>query len=190
MKRSSTVFLSVSLGFLLTLAGCAAPGAIGSASSVGIDGQVCEGRVPDALPGLVPSDNPALLRQAQLASGKGGTCTARVFAVQEPVVLYRVFDSTVPYSRFGGWWSANPPTGTPDSYRQAFAICPAWSRLDRVISCQIHPGTQVVVGTTQSVACGDGQVFPKTAEIQVFVPNNGEKGIFHTGACSPPAVWP
>ena len=190
MKRSSTVFLSVSLGFLLTLAGCAAPGAIGSAPSVGIDGQVCEGRVPDALPGLVPSDNPALLRQAQLASGKGGTCTARVFAVQEPVVLYRVFDSTVPYSRFGGWWSASPPTGTPDSYRQAFAICPAWSRLDRVISCQIHPGTQVVVGTTQSVACGDGQVFPKTAEIQVFVPNNGEKGIFHTGACSPPAVWP
>lgn len=185
-----TPLLTIPLCILLALAGCASTGRPGADAPVGIDGQVCEGRVPDALPGLLPSDNPALLKQAQLASGKGGTCAARVFAVQEPVVLYRVFDSTVPYSRLGGWWSATPPTGTPQTYRQAFAICPSWSRLDRVVSCQVHPGTQVVVGTTQSVSCGDGLEFPRTAEIQVFVPNNGEKGIFHTGACSPPAVWP
>ena len=182
--------LTLPLCAVLLLNGCALPVDRLSFSAFGIDGVACEGRAPDAVHGLMPSDNPALLRQAQLASGKGGTCTAKVYAVQQPVVLYRVFDSTVPYSRFGGWWSMVRPTGTPESYRNAFAICPAWSRLDRLVSCEVHPGTQVVVGTTQSVSCGDGQVFPKTADIQVFVPNNGEKGIFHVGACSPPAVWP
>lgn len=190
MTLWTTAFSRTTLCVLLALAGCAAPGGPGPAPELGIDGEACEGRVPEAVPGLMPSDNPALLRQARLASDKGGTCAARVYAVQQPVVLYRVFDSTVPYSRFGGWWSTTQPAGTQDAYRHAFAICPAWSRLDRVVSCEVHPGTQVVVGTTQSVSCGDGQVFAKTAEIQVFVPNNGEKGIFHTGACSPPAVWP
>lgn len=180
--------LTAALLLMLTVSGCATVGGRGDA--VGIDGEACAGHLPEAMAGLVPADNPALLQQAQLASGKGGTCAAKVYSVQAPMVLYRVFDSSAPFSRLGKWWSAVRPTGTVEGYRAAFAICPQWSQLDRLVSCEVRPGTQVVIGTTQSVTCPDGSVFPKTAEPQVFVPNNGLDGIVHVGACKNEGTWP
>lgn len=188
MKRSLMGF-----GLVLLLAGCANLGREGGSAAappVGIDGQACAGRAPQAVPGLSPSSQPVLQRQVQLPSGKGGVCDAQVFSVSEqPIKLYRVFDASKPYTKFGGWWSLERPSGSRDSYRAANAICPEWSPLDRLAVCEVHPGTQLVIGSTQSAGCADGSTFPKTAAQQVFVPNNGRIGIVHVGACTEEAIW-
>jgi hypothetical protein len=156
----------------------------------GIDGAACVGRTPDSLPALAESANATLLAQVRLATNQGGVCAARVFVVTDPVRLYRVFDSAHPHSKFGGWWSLTPPEGSREAYRATFAICPEWSPLDRVVSCEVRPGSVVVVGTTQSAICQDGKVLPKSASLQVFVANDGRAGIVHVGACSEERPWP
>jgi hypothetical protein len=62
--------------------------------------------------------------------------------------------------------------------------------LDRLVKCEIRPGTQIVIGTTQSATCQDGSTYPKTAENQVYVANNGKDGINHVGSCSEEGAWP
>jgi len=116
-------------------------------------------------------------------------CSAKVFSVIAPVVLYRVFDSSKPYTKFGGWWSLNRPAGSKEEYRAANAICQEWSPLDKLVSCEIRPGSQIVIGTTQSTICNDGSVYPKTAENQVFVANDARSGFVHVGACSEEMIW-
>lgn len=173
----------------LLLCGCAQlPARQGQAT--GIDGIACVGAVAAPVPGLVEASNPALLGRAQAATGKGGVCSAAVYTVTAPVTVYRVFDSGNPHSRLGSWWALKTPSGTRADYRAANPICAEWSRLDRVVACEIRPGSQVVLGTTQSATCQDGSTYPKTADIQVFVPNDGRAGILHVGACSEPGPWP
>ena len=114
-------------------------------------------------------------------------CTKRK---TEPVTLYRVFDADKPYTEWGSWWSLQPPEGSKAQYRADNAICPEWSPLNKVVACQLRPGSQIVVGNTQSAQCADGSVFPKTAHTQIFVPNDGRAGIVHVGACSEASDWP
>jgi hypothetical protein len=174
----------------LSASGCAyLPNNI-SRSEEGIDGVACMGNVVNAVPGLVEAGNSPLQAKAQLPTGKGGVCSAKVFSVTAPVVLYRVFDASNPRSKFGSWWSLKRPGGSRDDYRAANAICKQWSNLNRLISCEVRPGTQIVAGTTQSAECNDGSTYAKTAENQVFVANDGRAGILHVGACSEEAVWP
>lgn len=175
---------------LLVISGCATTKQATTYSQAGIDGKACLGTIQAPIPGLAEITNPALISQAQLANGKGGTCIAKVFSVTAPVTLYRVFDSTKPHSKLGGWWSLNRPSGSRESYRSAFAICPEWSKLDKVVSCEVRPGTEIVIGTTQSATCADGSTLPKTKENQVFIPNSGKVGIYHTGACAEESAWP
>ena len=130
------------------------------------------------------------MAQAQRPTGGGYLCSAKTFAITQPVRLYRLIDSAQPYSKLGSFWSLDRPTGTRDDYRAKFAICQQWSQLDRLLSCDVRPGTQIVVGTTQSADCGQGISFPKTAANQVFVPNDGRAGIVHTGACVDQGAWP
>jgi hypothetical protein len=179
------------LTVVLALSGCAnLPGDPG-AGERGIDGQACTGSVDTAVSGLLETANPLLLTKTRLQQGKGGVCAARVFAVVAPVTLFRVFDASNPHSKFGSWWSLRRPSGTKDDYRAANAICKEWSSLDRVVACEIRPGTQVVIGTTQSAQCSDGSTYPQTAVNQVFVPNDGRAGIVHVGACGEEeAIWP
>lgn len=182
--------IAVSLLFLLSVSGCTSITKQATQADTGIDGEACVGSIEGMNPALETSSNATLLGKAQQPSGKGGTCAAKVVSVNSPVVLYRVFDASKPYSKFGSWWALDTPTGPKDSYRAAFAICPEWSNLDRVVSCEVRPGTQLVIGTTQSATCADGSVLPKTKEIQVFVPNDGKVGINHVGACSAETAWP
>ena len=172
------------------ISGCANLANYSGSGLQGIDGEACAGSVATSVPGLVEAGNPTLLAKAQFQSGKGGVCLAKVFSATTPVVLYRVFDASNPYSRFGSWWSLKRPSGSRDDYRVAFAICREWSSLDRLISCEVRPGTQIVVGTTQSAECSDGSTYAKTAENQVFVANDGRAGILHVGACSDDVSWP
>jgi hypothetical protein len=174
----------------LFLAGCANLTTGLESTERGIDGIACVGSVTNSNAGLFASDNLALLSKTQMPSDKGGVCAGKVFGASAPVVLYRVFDSSKPYTKFGNWWSLKPPGNSKAEYRAANAICPEWSNLDRLVSCEVRPGTQVVLGTTQSAQCADGAVYAKTSEIQVFVPNDGRVGIIHVGNCAAEASWP
>ena len=127
--------------------------------------------------------NAPLLAQAQRTSGGGYLCSAKSFAITQPVRVYRLIDSTQPYSKLGSFWSFDRPTGKRDDYRAKFAICEQWSKLDRLLACDVRPGTVIVVGTTQSADCSHDFMYGKTAANQVFVPNDGVAGIVHTGAC-------
>lgn len=185
-----TRFLPVAIIFSMALSGCANLANNAASSEQGIDGVACVGSVATSVPGLSDSGNPTLLAKAQMQTGKGGVCSARVFSATAPVVLYRVFDASKPYTKFGGWWSLQRPGSSKPDYRAANAICPEWSNLDRLVSCEIRPGTQIVLGTTQSAECADGSTYAKTAESQVFVANDGRAGIIHMGACSEETSWP
>ena len=156
----------------------------------GIDGVPCVGTIEGAAPGLVEFGSAPLLAQAQRSSGEGYLCSAKSFAVTQPVRLYRLIDSTQPYSKLGGFWSFDRPSGTRDDYRAQFAICKQWSQLDRLIACDVRPGTLIVIGTTQSADCGQGFSYDKTAANQVFVANDGLAGIVHTGGCVDQGAWP
>ena len=185
--QTSALLLSIVLGGCANIAGTAGKP---PTADVGIDGVPCVGSTTAPASGVVESTNPTLVSRAQLKSGAGGVCSAKVYAVTEPVVLYRVFDASKPYTQFGTWWSLKKPEGTKADYRVANAICPEWSPLDRVVTCEVRPGTQIVLGTTQSATCADGSILAKTADIQVMVPNDGRAGIVHTGACRDEAPWP
>lgn len=175
---------------LLLAAGCSTLSTDPASRQVGVDGEACVGSIDPTPSALTQVTSRALLSHAQLASGKGGTCLAKSVSVATPLVLYRVFDSANPHSKFGSWWALSRPTGTKENYRMAYAICPEWSNLDRFVSCEVRPGTELVIGTTQSTFCADGSMLPKTKELQVFVPNDGRAGIYHVGACADEAPWP
>jgi hypothetical protein len=174
----------------LALSGCANLANNAGSSERGIDGVTCVGHVSTLFEGLAEAGNSSLLAKAQMQTGKGGVCSAKVFSATAPVVLYRVFDASRPYTKFGGWWSLKRPGNSKLEYRAANAICPEWSNLDRLVSCEVRPGTQIVLGTTQSAECADGSTYSKTTELQVFVANDGRAGIIHVGACSEEANWP
>ena len=185
-----TRFTVVAAVFALALSGCANLASDAGPGEHGIDGIACVGSVAGSVDGLSESGNPTLVAKARMTSGKGGVCAAKVFAATKPVVLYRVFDSSKPYTKYGSWWSLNPPGSSRAEYRAANAICPEWSKLDRVVSCEVRPGTQVVLGTTQSAECADGSAYGKTSQTQVLVANDGKAGIIHMGTCAEEASWP
>ncbi|MES2938803.1 MAG: hypothetical protein V4864_14040 [Pseudomonadota bacterium] len=180
----------VAISFSLVLSGCANLASHTGSGERGIDGVPCVGSVATSVEGLSEASNASLLVKAQMPTGKGGVCSAKVFSATAPVVLYRVFDASKPYTKFGGWWSLKRPGNSKPEYRAANAICPEWSNLDRLVSCEVRPGTQIVLGTTQSAECADGSTYSKTAETQVFVANDSRAGIIHVGACGEEANWP
>lgn len=186
MRMSRTAVLLVSLA----ISGCAGLPKGPTSVEVGIDGIACVGKVAEPVAGLTEISNGALLMKAQHATDKGGICSGKVFSVTAPVVLYRVYDTSNPHAKYGGWWTLKRPSGSREDYRAANAICKEWSGLDRLVSCELRPGTEVVIGTAQSAVCSDGSIYPKTAENQVFVPNDTRIGILHVGACGEDVVWP
>lgn len=178
---------------LVMLSGCStwfggSGGFTGSAEK-GPDGVACVGQIPTAFRGLAEESNPALLAEADEPSGGGGVCSGKVFKVVEPIRVYRVYDASRGASEYGRWWSLTKPAGTRDQYRASNAICPEWSELNHLISCQIKSGAQIVVGTTQSANCGKS-VYPKSANLQVFVENNELEEVAYTEQCTDEGDWP
>jgi hypothetical protein len=62
--------------------------------------------------------------------------------------------------------------------------------LDRLRSCQLKPGTEVVLGTTQSVSCADGTTCPKTDDVQVYMANDARNGLVFVENCGEEGRWP
>jgi hypothetical protein len=123
--------------------------------STGPDGIACVGYAPTSAFHFSVVNNDDLLASARAVSGKGGICAARAFVAVEPIVVYRVYDVAKGNANYGKWWSFNRPAGPKDAYRAAYGICKEWSNLDRLISCQVKPGAEIVLGTTQSADCQD-----------------------------------
>ncbi|MBY4675200.1 hypothetical protein K6T12_01165 [Marinobacterium sp. CAU 1594] len=166
------------------LAGCAATGPQSQRTHTvaGIDGVACVGQVMSPPGGFVEVMDPPLLEKALGVSGKGGLCEGRVFEAAEPVAVYRVWNSDKSYTLYGGWWSFEPPHGTKAQYREANAICPSWSTLDRVSRCTLKVGSRVVVGPGQSAQCQDFS-YAKSAVNQVYIPNDARNDLVYVKDC-------
>jgi hypothetical protein len=160
---------------------------VGGCATVGDDraglAAECPGRFAP-IAGLAEIRDDSLAARALGRAGTGGLCGARVYVVTTAVTVYRAWDSAVASSEFGAWWALDAPQGTRDDYRKAYAVCPAWSRLDRVVACSLKPGSRVVVGPGQSVDCGAGGFLAASATAQAYL----HQSAVQFEACGP-AQW-
>ncbi len=178
------------LAIVFVLSACAhAPLEPREIEEKGVDQVACVGFAPRKLDGFEQAANHELLVKAQMGSGAGGVCAARVFRVTKPVSVYRVYDAAKGSSSYGRWWTFDRPAGARDAYRSAYGICAEWSALDTLITCQIKAGTEIVVGTTQSATCQIG-AFAKTSHIQVFIPNDRKAERLLLENCVDSGSWP
>lgn len=180
---------------LLLVAGCSSlsswTGGVGlsAPSAKGPDGVACVGDVPAAQRGMVEEKNERLLSEADDVTGAGGICAGKTFKVTEPVRVFRVIDANRGSAEYGRWWSLNHPGSSRERYREANAICPEWSQLNQLISCNIRPGTAVVIGTTQSASCGKA-AYPKSGTLQVYIENNEWDEVLYMDDCKDEGAWP
>lgn len=143
----------------------------------------CVGSVRRPPAGLREVADPALLAQGIGGPGEGRICTGKVFEARAPgVVVWRVWNSARPYTEKGAWWTFDRPQGPRARYQAAYAICPEWSALDRVVRCTLKQGARVVVGPGQSARCA-ARTFPASPVNQVFVPNDGAAGKLLVEGC-------
>lgn len=133
----------------------------------GVDGVACAGAIEAPVDALTAVRDDALRARVIGASGQGGLCGAEVFEVTRPMRVYRMWDAARG-TRLGAWWSLERPTGSPEAYRAAFAICPEWSALDAAVACTLQPGARVVIGPGQSVRCAAVE-YPRSAVNQMFI---------------------
>lgn len=181
------------LSFAALLAGLSACSSITTAptasQAVGIDGQVCMLNRVDALPEVTVVDDSAMLALALGASLKGGICAGKAFKVNQPLQVYRLWDGQVAASQYGSWWALTRPSGSRDTYRKDYGICPNWSELNRLTVCTVKPGAIIVIGSTQSVQCEDGS-YGVSPSSQVFIKNNAAAGQLAVENCQDQGVWP
>lgn len=175
---------------VILLSACANFSNFQNSSVIGIDGEKCVGMIPTTVNQLKIIHNNSLLKKSQFETGKGGVCAAQSFVTIAPLNVYRVYDEEKSWSVYGGWWAMNRPSGSKDDYRKNNAICKEWSNLDRLISCQVKIGSEIVLGTTQSVTCEDGTTYSKTATVQIYIPNNQKNGILYVENCQEEGRWP
>lgn len=171
------------------LAACSAVPIYSQSKTVGTDGIACVGNVMQTPPGLVETENAALLAEARGASGEGKLCAGKVFRVTHPLTVYRVWDGAKSYTEYGRWWSFSPPQGPRESYREANEICASWSALDRLSACMLKAGALIVIGPGQSASCGSTS-YAKSAVNQVYVPNDSKNGQLYVENCIPSEKWP
>jgi len=181
--------LNVTLCVCILLTSCSWINPTSRPSLSGIDGNACVGAIVKPPIGLREVHDNTLLQSALGASGKGMLCAGKVFEVEQPVVVYRVWDSSKTYTLNGRWWSLNIPQGPKDRYQNANDICPEWSALDRMSQCTLKPGAHIVIGPGQSATCATGLI-PASATNQVYVPNDGQKNQLYIENCTQGTTWP
>lgn len=120
---------------------------------------------------FLETHNDDLLNQALGKPLQGGLCQGKVYTVQKNIRLYRSWNSTNPGSKLGVWWSFFPPQGAIEDYRKEYEICYQWSPLDRLVSCELKAGRQVVIGNGQSAECSPYLTYPTSPGKQIYVPD-------------------
>jgi hypothetical protein len=185
-KRFQIVVLSV---LSLCLASCSGVNGGLKNHAVGLDGIACVGDVMEPPAGLVEAEDKALLAVTLGASGKGRLCAGKVYQVDSPLTVYRVWDSSRSYSADGQWWSFSPPSASRQSYREENVICPTWSALDRMSVCTLKKGTLIVIGPGQSADCPERR-YAQSATNQVYVPNDSLQKKIVVENCTVTVSWP
>ncbi len=150
----------------------------------------CAGLIATPPPGIIPTDDPALLQLAVGEPNQGKLCTGQVLIANKAVLVYRVWDQARPGSLYGSWWSFQQPTGNREQYRIDNAICPEWSALDVVSVCQIKIGSKLVTGPGQSARCSDELTYPPSTVNQIYLPNNLQQNFLQVENCSAGTPWP
>jgi hypothetical protein len=150
----------------------------------------CTGAIATPPPGLVPTDDPALLQRAVGEAKQGKLCTGQVFIAKATILVYRIWDQAKPGSLYGSWWSFQPPTGNREQYRIDNAICPEWSALNVLSVCQIKIGSKLVLGPGQSAKCSETLSYPASPVNQVYLPNNLQQNLLQVENCSTGTLWP
>ena len=182
--RYSSIYL-----IFFYLVGCAGVTTVSDHKQLGIDRIACVGEIEAPPEGLIESNDKELLLKAMGASGEGKLCTGKVFLAEQPVTVYRVWNSSKSYTVYGGWWSFEQPSGPKQEYREDNGICPSWSTLDRMTSCTIKVGAEIVVGPGQSAKC-EKFTYPKSAVNQVFIPNDSRNDVIFVENCTKGVFWP
>ena len=155
-----------------------------------LDAHACAGSVMSPPKGLKEVKDASFNATPPLdKTDNGKLCKAKVFEVVSPVTVYRVWNKSKAYTEKGQWWSFSRPKGPVSQYRHDNEICPEWSDLDMLTQCKLKVGSKIAVGPGQSAKCAT-LTYPKSAVNQVFVPNDGRKGVFHVDNCSKPVAWP
>ncbi|MFQ3219577.1 MAG: hypothetical protein ACJAUL_001853 [Paraglaciecola sp.] len=185
--------------FTLTLGGCAsqystsakeAANDISSNESTAVftvPPAACLGNteLPPSLAGqFTPVSDPSLLANATAPAGEGKLCQGQVYQANdgEKITVYRAWNSRNSYTRLGSWWAANKPAGKTSDYQTNYEICYIWSPLDKMVQCDLKPGTKVVIGTGQSTFCAPPPPakYPSTyilevsAKKQVYIENTAD----------------
>ncbi|WP_428243296.1 hypothetical protein [Gynuella sp.] len=118
-------------------------------------------------------EDAALLNSALGSANNGKLCQGQVYQLNADasLTLFRAWNSTNPYSRMGAWWALQKPAGSIAQYRSDYEICYQWSALDALVSCELKPGTKVVIGNGQSAQCSQYLTYPVSAALQVYLPD-------------------
>ena len=95
---------------------------------------------------------------------------AAVYETTEDLHVWRAYDSNNPYSRLGKWWTAKPIEGKVRTYRKSYEICPKYSPIDKMVSCHLPKGAHVVIGEGESAKCSQYLTYPRSEELQVYLP--------------------
>jgi hypothetical protein len=103
------------------------------------------------------------LTDAVKADGLGGVSPGYAVRLDEDMTVYRLWngpellDARGNTNRLGQWWTADPPRGSVDAYRERYEVCVGWNQLRYVATCTLKAGSVVVIGPGQSVSsetCG------------------------------------
>ncbi|WPB59296.1 hypothetical protein [Xylophilus sp. GOD-11R] len=162
---------------------------LGAAAAMAAASQDCVGDIEEPPIGMVAASDESLLTEAIGLPGNGALCKGRVFVVDKPVRVFRVWDGSKPHTQHGRWWSFFPPLGPREKYARDNDICPEWSPLDTVSSCMLKPGARVVMGPGQGAQCAD-RVLPPSSVNQVYIPNDGRQQILFVDHCGDGSPWP
>ncbi len=136
----------------------------------------CKGSVqpPEFVRGdLSPAIDGQLLNESLGEPEQGRLCHGAVYTVNDSsdITIYRAWNSTNPQSKMGQWWALYEPSGSVMMYRNDYEICYQWSPLDKMISCRLKAGTQVVIGTGQSARCSEYLNYGVSDKQQVYIPD-------------------
>ncbi|MFT7412169.1 MAG: hypothetical protein ACI9J4_000525 [Paraglaciecola sp.] len=126
-------------------------------------------------------EDPVLLKASIGDAGEGKLCQGKVYQANASatITIYRAWDSWNSFTKKGKWWAPTIPQGKTTSYQTDYEICYTWSPLDKLVRCQLKPGTKIVVGNGQSTSCpppGDAKypktyILPVSAKKQIYLEN-------------------
>jgi hypothetical protein len=192
-QQLSLILLILTLGGCASLYGTSAKVAVNDVSSkestatFTVPPAACLGNteLPPSLAGqFTPVSDPNLLANATAPAGEGKLCHGQVYQAKEGerITVYRAWNSRNAYTRLGSWWAASKPAGKTTDYQNNYEICYIWSPLDKMVQCELKPGTKVVIGTGQSTSCSPPHPaqYPQTyvlgvsAKKQVYIENSAD----------------